>query len=491
MDNKEREREAALKSINDLKKDINLVQFACHKYGYIPDWLHPDRKRGDTVKSSVNSIKLINTKNQMDSIIVAKNATTGDYVYKSLVNSDDKGSILDMVKYRTDEFSIPKFRKICKNYVQGLEKGFYNDLGFDTRKVLSGAGSIDKPNVELFANYLQPLTNSDYLIKRGIDEDLQKKHFGVAYNHTDDKGALSVVIPFYTVKEIADNESKKHLAIHTYQKYSDDSEIKKKFINGSKSNSVWINAGAFDNSKKITSLVVSESPLDSVSFAALHPNKCGDNPILSAFGGEMGFGVPGTYNNILTISKCDNLILANDNDCKGQQYNAKILAELPVQNLVDEDFLEKNKALLDTKIELGVSEYKGYMEWRFSHNKFEDNDKIEGSSLRDVMPLFVDVKDYYLQENKDLKGVLDEKDVFKLECKFGGGNFSTIQLEFKNSKDNWERINESLLCLKYGFSEKLSIEKAIENDFNDDLKKEKGLLNNKSEERTETKGVKI
>lgn len=472
MENTNKEREEALKSLNELKHSINLVQFACHKFNYVPDWLHPDRKRGDAIKSSVNSIKLINKDNNMDCIIVAKNGGSGDYVYKSLINTNDKGSIVDFVKNRTEDFSIPKLRKICKNYQQGLAKGFYQDLGFDSRKVLTGSGSMEKPNIELFQNYLQPLTNTSYFDKRGINENIRKNSLGVCFNHVsvsdEDTGAISAVLPFYTVSQNPDDNTKKHLSVYTYQKYSDETAIRKKFLFGGRANSVWINAGAFDPNKKITSLVVSENPLDAVSFAALHPESCGENPILTASGGELGYGVTDTYQNILDVSKADKVILANDNDCKGQQNNAKILAGLNVKNLVESDFLDKNKALLDTKIELGVADYKGFVEWRFSHNQQMDDDKV--TSIRDVMPLFVEVRDYYLQLNRDLKGVLDEKDVFKIDGNFGTGCLSTIKLEFKNSKENWNEINESLRVLKFGYSDQIEIERSICKDFNDDLK---------------------
>lgn len=484
----DKERLESLESLNQLKITINLAEFACHKFGYIPDWLHPSIKRGN-VKSSANSIKLIHKENVMDAILIGKNNKNDNFVYRSLFKNDDNGTIVDFVKNRVEDFSIAKLRKMCKNYEQGIEKGFFANVGINVRKYENNQDELNHEAIA-FSTLLKPLTNSDYLISRAIDKNIQEKYLGKAFNHVDEKNNLSIVLPYYTVLDSPNSITNKQVSLYTYQKYSDDDIIKKKFINGPRSNSIWMNAGAFNFEKKITALVVSESPLDAISFAALHPKKCGSNPILTATGGNMPYGISHTYHNILTVSKCNNVILANDNDCEGQRYNAKFLSELSCENLVDKDFLNSHKVLLEAELKVYKDEYKGFLEWKFYHDKLDESKK--GEKLTDLMQVFVDVKDYYVQLNHDLKGVLDEKEVFKVETFFGKDNVSEIKLEFKNSKENWEQINESLLWLKFGNSEKINIEVSHLKDFNDDLKFEKGLIKKDiNEEQKENKSIKI
>lgn len=459
-------------SIKALKTDVNLVEFACHKFGYLPDWEHPttggDKRK---VKSSANSIKLIHKDDPLDTLIVSKNPTNQQFVYKSLCDSSDKGTIVDFVKNRFEDFSFSKLRKMCKNYLSATEKGLFKSyLGSRPGFANSLNGNVEMPKIEAFQFYLKPANDKSYLKNRGLSDETINNHFKLTYNLNEQNDTVSFVIPYYKVDKNPDNSYS--LSLHTYQKYSEDSTIQKKFIKGGKMDSVWLNS--VDKTKPVTSMVISESPLDSASYAELKKEQCGKNPLLTASGGDFGLTVSDTFTKLIDMTKVDNVILANDNDCKGQRYNAQVLAALPVSKLVEDDFLEKNKGLEEAKINVGFSLKTGFVEWNFSHDKFSASSQNYQDKLNQILPVFVQVRDYYMQENQDLKEINNNKDVFKIDTNFGE-NSSYIKLEFQNTKDNWELVNDSLLFLKYGNSEQLQIDKSICKDWNDDLKIIKGV----------------
>lgn len=460
-------RDEALTSLNDLKRDIDLVNFAIHKFNYIPDWLHPGMK-GHTIKSSENSIKLVHKDDTMDSIVVSRNSANSQFIYFSVLNSGDRGSILDFVKYRIkDKFSIPNFRKICKNYTQALEKNLFPDTGLDIKKTFKTIPSASNvPNVAYYEQILSPLENKSYFLSRGIQNDVSLKYASNCYNHYGWKKdeehnhqVISVVFPYYKAE-------KDKLVVHTYQRYN---QHEKKFIRGDKDNSVWI--GSFDKSKPISSLVISESPIDTISIAALKPDLVGPNPVLSASGGQYTKGIVELYSNINTMTKAENLILANDNDCKGQQYNAFLLCKLNSLPFLDADFIDKNKGLVNADIDCGVNDKKGYLEWTFSHDKLQGTDIDK--QIQNI-PAFVQVRDFYLELNKSLVGINDEKVIFNVDHEYKD-NLSRVKVSFNNTQVNWEAVSDSLVNLKFNYSENLIIEKSVGKDFNQDLKLYQGL----------------
>lgn len=451
-------------SLNALKSDINLVDFACHKFGYIPDWQYPKTSgKPRVIKSSANSIRLIHKDNPMDCVLIARKSGSNHYVYKSTINDDDSGTIIDFVKYRYDEFTISKFRKFCKNYQSAIKANLFQPIA--TNRIYGQIGANDEFRTTPSAANLTKLTDSTYLSNRGLENSTIDKHFKNSYNLLENNGSTSIVFPYYKTQVSPDKGIS--LYLQTYQKYSEVNDIKKQFITGNKDSSVWM--GFFDKTKPVTSIIVSESPLDAASLSVIKPSVCGNNPILTASGGDFPFSVKDTYSNLSNFAGNPSLILANDNDCKGLQYNAKLLASLPFKQFVDEDFYDNNKALDNASIQVGVSKYKGYMNWEFSHNS--NDNKL---SLEEHLPVFTGVRDYYLQENYELNKMYDKGDTFEIKTEFHE-NKSSIRLEFQNLKENWDLINDSLLFLRYGNSENILIEKSICKDFNDDLKVIKGI----------------
>lgn len=453
-------------SLNELKKNINLVDLACHKFGYIPDWQYVNSKgQPKEVKSSANFIRLIHKDDPLDIVLVSKQKETGYYRFKSMLNDDDKGTIIDFAKYRFKDFTISNFRKYCKNYQSACAAAIFTPI--DT----SRHSKIYTPRQEYYLNpsnsNLKKLTDVSYLTQRGFTASVATGCFKNAYNLLEQNGSTSLVLPFYKTEVLPDKTV--NLRLQTYQKYSDTNTIKKQFFAGAKENAVWI--GNFKQTQTASALVFSESPIDAGSLAVLKPELVGANPVLTASGGDLPYAIHKTYDDLAKLLSYPPIILANDNDCKGQQFNAKLLSSLDFKNYCDDDFYQSNKAFDDVVVSCGLSEKKGYLEFNFSHaflNK--DTDTLEKG-----LPVFTNVRDYFLQLNHDLDNLYgkDKGDVFQMDVQFGGHK-SSIDIKFQNIKENWEYVNESLLFLRYGNSEKIEIQKSVFKDFNDDLKVLKG-----------------
>ena len=467
-------------------KEVNLVDYICCTAGF-----RIDEERTNKENRSASSPKYVFVENEAgDKLLISRIYDSGrqQYVYKNLFNDFDKGNIFSFIKNRTENFSIPTAKKKIYNFEKNMKSGYYRTTGVDIHL----EGDDLKNNTEGSLRELQrkyqvlpDFTNWEYLQSRGLSDEILSSHlcknrikneyFYYPKLHSSIKPIakyVNTVFPIYSF-----DGSTSFLCGYVRKNIG----LKVTAADSKQSIGVW--ASDFKTNEKVTELVLTENPIDALSYCQLYLDFKTRNPYLTASNGELTKSQIELYQALISRLRPETIILANDNNCKGQLFNAKILSALSLhEDDYDKEYYQKNKLMMDAEINVGYKDKQnGELVWRFSYDKKHESMEKD-KFIEDHIWQYKRVIHYYEKANEGLFLVNDEKYPFTIERKYNDYH-SEIKLSFHNSQVNWIEINKSILALKFNNSEKIKLEIPKNVDFNDDLKEKQGIL--KEEHRSE------
>jgi hypothetical protein len=222
---------------------------------------------------------------------------------------------------------------------------------------------------------------------------------------------------------------------------------------------IW--ASNYKTDKPITKLLICENPIDALSYCQLHIDLTVENPMLTATNGEITKTQIALYNEIILRLSPEKIVLGNDKNCKGQLFNAKLLAAII-----------ENKGILkgqgyNLEIVIGYkNKHNAELIYKFSHNEGINNNS--GKDLLMHIPEFVKINNFFQKKNEDLFYINDEHYPFQIEKSFYDCS-SEISISFHNSTANWIEINKGMIEISR--FEHMVIQLEIPNaiDWNEDL----------------------
>jgi len=173
--------------LDTFKRHIHLVEYACARYGY-------QRDRRESSRSS----HVLRHASSDDKIVVGKD-TDGHWIYFSIRDDRDNGTIVDFVQ-RRGTLSLGQTRAELRDWLGTPRPDPGPDVRPDTRPV-----SHDRLAVAAFVAQLPDVANSPYLNARGIrPETLQDPRFAGTWKcdarrntlfiHRDDDGVTGFEI---------------------------------------------------------------------------------------------------------------------------------------------------------------------------------------------------------------------------------------------------------------------------------------------------------
>jgi len=279
--------------LSQFKEQINLSEYAA-SIGYCID----------RTESSKNSIVM---RKGDDKIIIALSAESQHYIYFSVRDDNDNGTIIDFIQNRTNE-SLGFVRKELRPWI--------------------GESAIQRPIIESYEKNIQPtqkdrehilrefsklkvISDHPYLIERGISEvtQIHKRFLGKIYRDTK----RNVAFPHYDEKGLV------------------GFELKNKNFTGmpkGSSKTVWI-SNAFKTDKR---LVITESGIEALSHFSLFKN-LHDRYI--SMGGSWSPQAAKLVALMISKFKGSDLVLAFNNDNAGREMIAKLQAFLEKENLIE------------------------------------------------------------------------------------------------------------------------------------------------------------
>jgi hypothetical protein len=280
-----------MNELEKFKTEINIAELAM-LYGYELD------KR----KSSRNS-KVLQHPENGDKVVVSR-ATNGHYIYFSVTDDRDNGTVIDFVQKRTGK-NLGQVRKELRTYLRDgykqVPKIAIKPSDHDTRKVLKVWERIDgiDENKARLVNW------------RGID--IWDKAVAKGRVKIGKDGAI--YFPMYNTDGLCGIEKR------------DTNSGEKRVIQCSKKG-LWTYSPDIGNIKNADLIVVTESPLDALSWYKLNKGSLADKSVyLIATMGALSEEQKLSLREIARATKAD-WILATDNDKAGERLAGTIRREL-------------------------------------------------------------------------------------------------------------------------------------------------------------------
>ncbi len=397
-------------TLDDIMRNVSIIELAQH-YGY------------EIQKSGGTRVPILKNEANGDKICVFNPNDTYRQRYFSVHNDADKGSLYSFVKNRLEMGIIPNntsysvSSEIGKCVMSTLHD--YLKIPYETReKRLNEIAEFQKHRAEPVQDFrplIYPLRNTQFLTSRGFsDKVLNDPLFEGRIGNFMDK--YDIALPIY------DSEDKMIGLEHRNKGV-------KLFVAGSeRSAGVWRS----NLPKRIKRVLITESPLDAIAHHQMMPD---DNTLYFAHGGTLCKAQIDTINTIIrnNINKVDiknfEYMLGADNDCAGTSYDISFIkSQLSKKGLI----IEANSSNLTNK---GFTIHKGsYNGFEGFRNKFLDSIKNDNILCRSI----TNGDDCYLSISYPQNDMTPERDL----C---------------------------TAILNSGILPHTKLEKAVMNDWNDDL----------------------
>jgi hypothetical protein len=458
-------------------KEVNLVDFVCSTANFRLD---EDRIRKEN--KNIDNPKYVFVENDSgEKLLISRIYNEGrqQYVYKNLYNDFDKGNILSFIKNRSENYSIPTAKKKIYNYLNNVEKGYYKNTPLKITLEETDYKTINETSLVNLKNKYLSLPNfrdMTYLKSRGLSEEILKSHLcenriknEFIYGKKILSGSKPPIQYVNTVFPIYAMEGDKAL-LCGYVRKNENLKLTEK--DSFASLGVW--ASGYKRDQPITQLIIGENPIDVLSYCQDKIDYKKENPLLVATNGELTKTQIKLINELVSRLCPETIILANDNDPRGQTFNAKILASLPALPYST----EKSKDISNTasagemflkNIEVFAGRrdaLNGELIWKLHHDKISNDKELDSEKLAKNFPQLQKIVNYYNGKNE----VLFLKNLKE--------HYSEIKVSFYNSAANWIEINKSIIDLKFDSDIKLKLEVPIYKDFNEDLKVKLGIVKN-------------
>lgn len=413
-------------SFDELKKKISLPDFM-ELYGFI------NHKSG-----TKNYPKMKNE--QTGELFIIKKNEKGYYTFFDPVNEIYKGAtVVDFVRDKHNTKSFKEISKLLNDYVSGKSYVIPSDSSYNIQTTVGADNKFDK---ELHG--LGKLHNYDFIKSRGLDSSI--------INDPMFKGKVLESVVLNKGKRITNTafpmqgSDGKIVAISKRN-------VSFKGIAGEKSLGVWLTN---DPSKggKIDRVYIMESAIDCISHYDINRKYLKDLKIrYISTEGDFNENQVSVISKIINVQKPNDIVFGQDNDIAGEYEITKLLKNLKI---LSPDKSNTSYVGEHIHIECYKSKLGSFVEFNFDNY---------GAKADEIFKL---MEDKFSTFNSKLKGISAEETPFKVNPPVVENNNAIIKVDFVNHILNWETMNKYISSIKYK-DISMQREKAIANDFNEDL----------------------
>ncbi|QKG59053.1 toprim domain-containing protein (plasmid) [Hymenobacter sp. BRD128] len=307
--------------LDHFKRDIDLVRYATERHGY-------------TVTAEGKNGQWHNLEKGGEKLLVSSGKGQEYPLYKNLHDERDAGTIIEFAQARGEGRNGPglnlgEVRKELRTYLGevGPEVAARPvPLQFPERQqapALPLSGSEEERREALIRQVLgadRGLTDRSYLHSRHItNETIDNPAFQQRIFTSQENKHHNTAFPYYNETGIAQVSSKNQ---------EPGAPKWDRFIEGMPKEGVWVSKPTEGPNTKVDRIVVSESPIDSLSYHQLNHRAGSPNTLYVATGGTPTEKQAELIQRIIDRQQPREVALANDRDPSGVRYNINYLNDL-------------------------------------------------------------------------------------------------------------------------------------------------------------------
>ena len=272
--------EQLMQELEKFKKEVNIAEVA-QLFGYYVD-----------KEKSSRAVKQLRNDSTGDKIVVSRNEANGHYIYFSMRDEQDNGTIIDFLQRHTGK-NLGQVRKYLRKWLKGQIEGKYEPI------------SIQKSNADRNKIYRiwEKIANDKYFagswraINSAVWEELMES----------DRVKITQEAIYFKLLDLD--------GLCGIEKRNFDGE--KRIIQGSQKG-LW----SYGNLQKAKEIVIAESPLDALSYKILSGNE--DIYVLATMG-AIGNKQKEILRAVLERAREKEIVIATDNDQAGELLAQEIV----------------------------------------------------------------------------------------------------------------------------------------------------------------------
>ncbi len=425
----------------DFKQRIKLVDYAMDQ-GYIKD---RQRSGGTSVTLYKDDAR------GRDKIVVYPNQRTGVDIYFNPNDGADKGTVV--------QFQHRRGSGDWKDTIETLQRYLGEVPGSMTRQqrptrsdVPSGNGQPPTPPADqpvptreqavVRSFDLKPLTDTSYLTGRGLSaETISATEFeSTTFNRTyldrnRGKQYTNTIFPIKneqgTVAIIVRNEGLK-------------------MVEGPRGDGVWIsNPKVIESGSRADRLVITENPIDAMSFHQLKPPVEGEKRLYIGTAGNLSSGAPDTVQKLIDRYQPKQIVLANDNDNGGFRNNINLVGRMRYPGVEDSNNIQAQLAV-PTPSQLRLTVSVSHSDQAAGKQKVQELTERFSTALNKNAPA-------------------DEPEA-RISVRGWQGNRTEFEVSMPNTRQNLIRTQTELVAAK-GLKEVVALKLPVQKDFTEDLQR--------------------
>jgi len=307
--------------LDHFKRDIDLVRYATERHGY-------------SVTAEGKNGQWHNLEKGGEKLLVSSGKGQEYPLYKNLHNERDAGTIIEFAQARGEGRNGPglnlgEVRKELRSYLGevGPEVAArpipLQHPERQAAQALPVTGTEEERREALIRQVLgaeRGLTDRSYLHSRNLtNETIDNPAFQNRIFTAQDNKHQNTAFPYYNETGITQVSSKNQ---------EQGAPKWDRFIEGLPKEGVWVSNPTEGRGTKVDRIVVSESPIDSMSYHQLNQRGGGPNTMYVATGGTPTERQGELIQKIIDRQQPREIALANDRDPSGVRYNINYLNDL-------------------------------------------------------------------------------------------------------------------------------------------------------------------
>jgi hypothetical protein len=437
-------------NLNFFKTEIDLEAYLINQFGY-------QKSKYYTRKHP--RLEKINNGNKTDVITIFRDKNTGFLKFYSWYSQDKARSIVDFLIEERNLESDPK--GITKVFQELKENYGSNTIIINQNKTIESLNQTEQKK-NFLENQLTVFSDSSFLKSRGISEnmiaEMEKRNIlfsSIYYNQNTKEFSYNTAVKLAGLNNVTfslRNEIKQGDKTTPFKgiAFAKKDAIFTMYIHKNEIGTD-VNTKIGKTEQSLDKVILAESYIDAVSYYQMNKvNLINENVLLISTEGNPSKEQIKTLTAIKKEPK--DYLLAFDNDFAGEKYTFSLMTQKEFYNQYNND----TNMLSFIK----TSEIKNF-------ENSDNNFNITGSSEEVTSEnMAKEIHSFYKKINKDLKD--EGLEPVKLTCYNMEKKINLVEFKLEVPKGSQSELNE-LISKNY---KSLSIVKAINNDFNEDLKLE-------------------